>query len=61
MRKEEYAMKKAEFSNNKRNKTLYGEFVCSSFSWLPINKQKEKASRLEKMTCDDEKITENES
>ncbi len=54
-------MKKAEVSNNKRNKTLYGEFVCSSFSWLPINKQKENASRLEKMTCDDEKITENEN
>ena len=26
---------------NKDNKTKYGEFVCSEFKWLPIEKQKE--------------------
>ena len=48
-------MKKAKFSADKRNKTLYGEFVCSSFSWLPINRQKENARRLESLTSDNEK------
>lgn len=36
--------------NNKENSTLYDEFVCSEFAWLPINRQKENARRLEQMT-----------
>lgn len=30
--------------------TKYGEFVCSLDVWLPINKQKEQAKKMEKMT-----------
>jgi hypothetical protein len=32
------------------NVTKYGEFVTSYFSWLPLNKQKERAEQLEDMT-----------
>lgn len=28
----------------------YGEFVCSYNAWLPIEKQKEEAKRIEKIT-----------
>ena len=35
---------------NKDNKTKYGEFVCSEFKWLPIEKQKEKVDKLDKIT-----------
>lgn len=35
---------------NENNVTKYDEFVCSEFVWLPINKQKENAKRLEEMT-----------
>ena len=30
--------------------TKYGEFVCSFDVWLPIDKQKEQAKKMEKMT-----------
>lgn len=30
--------------------TKYGEFVCSLDNWLPIDKQKEKAKKLENIT-----------
>jgi hypothetical protein len=32
------------------NVTKYGEFVTSYFAWLPLNKQKEKADEMDKMT-----------
>lgn len=32
--------------------TQYGEFVCSYFAWLPLQKQKEKAEELQEMTED---------
>lgn len=32
------------------NTTKYGEFVCSSFAWLPLDKQKEKAEKFENLT-----------
>lgn len=32
------------------NTTKYGEFVCSAFKWLPIDKQKEQAENLADMT-----------
>jgi len=35
---------------NENNVTKYDEFVCSEFVWLPINKQKENAKRMEEMT-----------
>ena len=30
--------------------TMYGEFVCSLDHWLPIEKQKEQAKRLNNIT-----------
>ena len=39
---------------NKDNKTKYGEFVCSEFKWLPIEKQKENANKLDKITKKDD-------
>ncbi len=36
--------------NKKENTTKYGEQVCSEFAWLPLDKQKEKAEKLSKMT-----------
>ena len=32
------------------NTTKYGEWVCSQFAWLPLDKQKENAERFEKIT-----------
>lgn len=43
-------MEEKKIYDNKNNVTKYGEFVCSEFVWLPINKQKENAKRLEEMT-----------
>ena len=33
-----------------KNTTKYGEFVCSFYQWLPLDKQKEQAQRLVKIT-----------
>ena len=33
-----------------KNVTKYGEFVCSAYQWLPIDKQKEEAEKLENIT-----------
>ena len=35
---------------NLENTTKYGEMVCTEFKWLPIDKQKEKAEKLNKIT-----------
>ena len=32
------------------NTTLYGEFVCSTYKWLPLDTQKEQTKKLEKIT-----------
>lgn len=34
----------------KENTTKYGEFVCSAYDWLPIEKQKEQTKKMEEMT-----------
>lgn len=34
----------------KEDTTMYGEFVCSLDHWLPIEKQKEQADRLNNIT-----------
>ena len=34
----------------KENVTKYGEFVCSCHGWLPLDRQKEEAERLENVT-----------
>lgn len=36
--------------DKKDNTTMFGEEVCSEFAWLPLNKQKENAERLAKIT-----------
>lgn len=37
------------------NITKYGEFVCSTFHWLPLEKQKEQTERFEHMTQEEGK------
>ena len=32
--------------------TKYGEFISSYFEWIPLPEQKEKVSKLEKITKD---------
>ena len=34
----------------KTNTTKYGEFVCSAYKWLPLEKQKQDAKKLEDIT-----------
>ena len=34
----------------KEDMTKYGEFVCSTYHWLPVEKQKEQAEKLENIT-----------
>lgn len=43
-------MQKDKKIPKKGNATKYGEFVCSAFKWLPIDKQKEQADNLANMT-----------
>ncbi len=35
---------------NKEDATKYGEFISSFFSWTTLEKQKEKAEEMQKMT-----------
>ncbi len=51
-------MEEKKIYDNKNNVTKYGEFVCSEFAWLPINKQKENAKRLEEMTRNNDDVEE---
>ena len=37
-------------THKKNNTTKYGEFVCSTFQWLPIEKQKSKAKNMSNIT-----------
>lgn len=37
-------------NDEKENVTINGEDVCSEFVWLPVDKQKENAERLSKIT-----------
>ena len=34
----------------KEDTTKYGEFVCSAYHWLPIEKQKDQAKEFEEIT-----------
>lgn len=36
--------------DKKDNIAMFGEEVCSEFAWLPLDKQKENAERLAKIT-----------
>jgi len=37
-------------SKIREDNTEYGEFVSTYFSWIPIDEQKKKAKKLEKIT-----------
>lgn len=37
-------------NNKKENTTKYGEFVCSTYQWLPPEKQKRQAKKLANIT-----------
>ena len=43
-------MQKNEKENKDQNTTKYGEFVCSAFQWLPLDKQKEQAEKMANIT-----------
>lgn len=43
-------MQKNEKDHKNEDTTKYGEFVCSTFQWLPIEKQKEQAKNMANMT-----------
>lgn len=47
-------MQKDKKNHKRENTTKYGEFVCSAFKWLPIDKQKEQAEELANMTKKEE-------
>lgn len=46
---------KKEKSIKKENTTMFGEEVCSEFAWLTLDKQKENAEKLSKITDKKEK------
>lgn len=43
-------MDKNKKEHKKEDTTRYGEFVCSTFQWLPIEKQKEQAEKMANIT-----------
>ena len=43
-------MQKDKKVEKKEDMTKYGEFVCSTFHWLPIEKQKEQANKMSNIT-----------
>lgn len=43
-------MQKDKKFPKKEDTTKYGEFVCSNYHWLPLEKQKEQAENMANMT-----------
>ena len=43
-------MQKDKKVEKKEDMSKYGEFVCSTFHWLPIEKQKEQAKKMVNIT-----------
>lgn len=43
-------MQKNNKDNIGENTTKYGEFVCTEYQWLPLEKQKEQAEKMANMT-----------
>ena len=43
-------MQKDKKVTKKEDMTKHGEFVCSAYHWLPIEKQKEQVNKMEKIT-----------
>lgn len=52
--KEEKENNKYYNSKMQERSTKTGEFVCSYFNWIPLEKQKEKVEELENITKKDE-------
>ena len=42
-------------NNKKEDNGKYGEFIPSSYHWLPIERQKEKAEKLANITKENKK------
>ena len=43
-------MQKDKKMPKKEDTTKYGEFICSAYHWIPIEKQKEQAEKMENIT-----------
>lgn len=43
-------MQKDKKVAKKEDMTKYGEFVCSAYHWLPVEKQKEQVAKMEEVT-----------
>ena len=43
-------MQKNKTFEENEDVTKYGEFVCSAYRWLPIEKQKEQVTKMEEIT-----------
>ncbi|MDO5555205.1 MAG: hypothetical protein Q4G09_00695 [Clostridia bacterium] len=43
-------MQKDKKISKKEDMTKYGEFVCSAYHWLPVEKQKEQADKMANIT-----------
>ena len=43
-------MDKDKKVQKKEDMTKYGEFVCSAYHWLPIEKQKDQVEEMENIT-----------
>ncbi len=33
-----------------KDQTMFGEFICSYYKWLPLDKQKENSKKLDSIT-----------
>ena len=51
------SLQKNNKDNIRKNTTKYGEFVCTEYQWLPLEKQKEQA---EKIALQEKEIAKNE-
>ena len=48
-------MQEDKKTQKKEDTTKYGEFVCSAYHWIPIEKQKEQAEKMENITKNSKK------
>lgn len=49
-------MQKDKRIEKREDTTKYGEFVCSTFHWLPLEKQKDQVAKMEEVTKKSKKI-----
>lgn len=48
-------MEENKKEKRKEDTSKYGEFVCSAYHWLPIEKQKEQVKKMENITKSNKK------